>query len=186
MNTKSLFIIILPLFFSCAVSQPALNITGEKTAIERHIIGEYNEIEKDAWIISSVDTDIRKGGGMFAAVGDEELLTAMRIREFHRDRIREYKDRHAIGEGNDGFISYRKTDKYENNKEMKNTLLTLIQEENKARQTIFIRSLVKEGVKEPDQEKIREFGMFFAEEQRSSALKNDWIQNKSGEWIRKK
>ncbi len=186
MNNKIYFFIVLPFFLSCAISQPALYITGEKTSVEKHIVGDYQEIEKDAWIISSVDTDIQKGGGLFAAAGDEELLTAMRIREFHLDRIRDYKNQGAIGEDNDGFIAYRKTDKYENDNALKKTLFTVIEEENKARRTIFVKSLKKTGEHDIIQEEIQAFGKLFAEEQRASALKNDWIQDKSGEWIRKK
>ena len=42
---------------SCiTVTPPKVNMTTEKTAIERQIIGEYRELEKDAWAISSART----------------------------------------------------------------------------------------------------------------------------------
>lgn len=170
----------------CLIAQPSVTLTGEKTSIERHIVGEYSELEKDAWIISSVDTGIQKGEGVSVETGDEELLTAMKIREFHQDKIRNYKNEGAIGERNNGFIAYRQLFKYENDKNNKKILLTLIEEENKARRTIFIRSLKREREGQPTESEILAFGKIFAKEQQSLSKKNDWIQEKSGKWIRKK
>ena len=170
----------------CLIAQPSVTLTGEKTSVERHIIGEYKELEKDAWIISSVDTGIQRGETAFAETGDEELLTAMKIRELHRDKIRDYKNEGAIGEKYDGYIAYMELFKYENDKNIKKILLTVIEEENKARRTLFIRSVAGKKKENPTEDEINSFGKIFAEEQQAMSGKNDWIQDKSGKWIRKK
>ena len=126
----------------CLFSQPDIYITPEKTVIERQIVGDYRELEKDAWIISSVKSNIQKQKGMSASrIGDKKLLKAMKIRELHETKIRSYKQEGAIGEKNDGFIIYKRHRKYERSKNSKDILSIVIHEENKARKTIFDRIL---------------------------------------------
>jgi hypothetical protein len=190
---------ILPVFLSgcstgdksvpscCLITTPAVMLTGEKSSVESQIVGEYKELEKDAWVISSVKTNVQKGLSAPVAEGsDEELIEAIRIREFHENKIRGYKDEGVIGEKNDGFVQYREAHKYERDSESKKILSVVIEEENKARRTIFTRSLVKSGIEKPGEDEIAAFGRMFAEEQRAAAVKNDWIQEKSGVWVRKK
>ncbi len=186
------FCIIVP-FAGCSTSAsciaivpPAVNLTGEKTSVERQIVGDYREIEKDAWAVSSVKTSAERNqssGGYAAA--DAELLAAMKVREFHRDKIRSYKDEGALGENNEGLIAYRATAKYEKNRAEKDILMSVITNENSARNTIFVRSLMAEGKEKPADGEIRTFARNFAAEQASDAQKNDWIQDVSGKWKRK-
>jgi hypothetical protein len=188
MNRSVLFPISFIFSFiivSCTIAPPVINITGEKTVIERQIVGDYRELEKDAWILSSVKTNIQRKGYTVVIGGDRILFTAMKIREYHMDKIRDYKDEGAIGEMNTGYVQYRSTLKYDRDRDLKELLFRVINEENKARGIIFKRSLIRSGVKDPDNEEIRSIGMKFAEEQRELAQKNDWIQNESGNWIRK-
>ena len=169
----------------CLISPPDVHLTGEKTVVERQIVGDYRELEKDAWIISSVRTNIQRSKGTTIG-GDEYILKALKIREFHEDKIRRYKDQGAVGEKNNGFIAYIRHSKYESDKNLKNILLRVAEEENKARKIIFERTLIKSGIKEPREKDIEAFGKIFAEEQRALAIKNDFIQDKSGTWIRKR
>lgn len=170
----------------CMFSIPTPQLTSEKTALERQIVGDYKELEKDAWIISSVRTSVQKGKGASAAAGDEKLLKAMKVREFHENKIRKYKDEGALGERNDGLIEYRSAAKYDSDSKEMEILRTVIDEENKARKTIFIRSLTGSGTAEPGEKDINAFGKIFAQEQAALAKKNDWVQEDSGMWIRKK
>ncbi len=171
----------------CLIKIPDITLTGEKTAIERQIIGDYKELEKDAWIVSSVKSSIQKGEGSSGiSGGDMELLRAMKIRELHEPKIRKYKDEGAIGETNNGLIVYKKTSRYEKEKGHKRILSIVIEEENSARKTVFMRSLISSGVEKPTEDEISSFGEVIAEEQRATAKKDDWIQEKSGRWVRKK
>lgn len=171
----------------CLIKVPDITLTGEKTAVERQIIGDYKELEKDAWIVSSVKTSIQKGKGTSnISGGDIELFKAMKIRELHESKIRKYKDLGVVGEKNNGLIIYKKIPLYEKDKEKKRILSIVIEEENKARLTIFKRSLIRAGTKKPSKDEISSFGKIFAEEQRALAKKNDWIQEKSGTWVKKR
>ncbi|MDY6967330.1 MAG: DUF1318 domain-containing protein [Spirochaetota bacterium] len=170
----------------CLISPPKIHLTGEKTVVERQIVGDYRELEKDSWAVSSVKTNVQRSKGMTITGQDKDLLLAYKIREFHEEKIRKNKDEGAIGEENSGFIAYIQMSKYENNKDLKKLLMKLIQEENKARNTIFKRTLLESGIQEVKEEQISAFGKRFAEEQRAMARKGDWVQDITGKWIRKK
>lgn len=171
----------------CVISIPTPQLTGAKTSIERQIVGEYRELEDDAWAVSSVKTNVQKGEGTSRAPeNDTALFKGMKIRQSHIKIIRKYKDEGALGEKNNGFVEYRKNQKYERNSKRKKRLFQLIKEENRVRRIIFERSLIRTGVKKPLSDDIDAFGRIFAEEQAALAKKNDWVQNKSGVWVRKK
>ena len=183
----SMMLIFSTVLACSTIEIPTPTITTEKTVIERQIVGEYRELEKDAWILSSVKTNIQRKRGTISIIsGDRILFRAMKIREFHMDRIRNFKNSGAIGEGNDGFIVYRKVPQYEKNRDLKSILLRVMEEENRARNTIFRRSLVRSGVKTPGEREMLSFGRIFAREQRALAQTNDWIQKENGSWVRKK
>jgi len=172
---------------SCiSIVPPNVNLTGEKTVIESQIVGEYKELEKDAWTISSVKTTAGKKNISGRMSGDPELFKYMKVREFHFDKIKEYKSEGALGEGNTGYIQYMENKKYESSPAEKKILMTVIDEENRARKEIFIRSVLVSKGSEPLKSEIDEFGRNFSEEQRGLAFKDEWIQEKSGTWGRKK
>lgn len=171
---------------SCiTVVPPTISLTGEKTVIERQIIGDYRELEKDAWSISSVKTTTGRSASQGQISGDPEIVKAVKIRDYISDKVLAYKKEGAIGESATGYVAYRETKKYESSPDLKNALMLVVEDENSARKTIFTRSLINiEGV-EPGKAKVENFGRLFAEEQRAIAEKGDWIQDNSGRWIRK-
>jgi len=164
---------------------PSLNLTSDKTVVERQIIGDYMELEKDAWIVSSVKTTCSTGRGASDMTGDPELLKAERVRSFHAERLASYKSEGAAGEGNDGFVAYMKSGKYETDAAQKKIILAVIDEENSARRIIFRRTLFSMNNAEPSAEEVSAFGRLFADEQRSMAARGQWIQEKSGKWVKK-
>jgi len=192
---KILFItLITALFFvSCSsgpscitITTPKIRLTGDKTAIENQIVGEYREVEKDTWLISSVNNSIQNShSSKDSKIGDKTLLLNMKIRELHESEIKKYKNEGAIGERNNGLIKYMKTFKYEHNGNEKKLLLNTIKIENEARENIFKRVLFLKLQKEASKKEISIFAEKFAEEQRALANKNNWIQKKNGTWVKK-
>jgi hypothetical protein len=169
------------------ISPPGIHITGEKTVIERQIVGDYRELERDAWVVSSVKTDVARSRGPAVVMGgDEALLRAVKIREFNEEKIREYKDNGAVGEANTGLAVYIPQQRYESDAALKAALLRVLEDENAARRIIFERSVARAAPGTPSPRDIESFGAAFAEEQAALAGKNDWIQDKTGRWIRKK
>ncbi len=172
---------------SClSVVPPSLNLTSDKTVVERQIIGDYMELEKDAWIISSVKTSHSSGRSRADMTGDPELLKAEKVRSFHAERLQAYKAEGAAGEGSDGFAAYIESGKYESDPAQKKILLAVLDEENMARRIIFRRSLFIMNNTDPSADEIRAFAKIFAGEQRTLAGKGEWIQENSGKWVKKK
>lgn len=170
----------------CVIVPPKPVITGEKTVIENQIVGEYRELEKDAWTVSSVKTTTGRKNASGRMTGDPELFKYMKVREFHNRKIRGYKGEGALGEENTGYIRYMETKKYESSPAEKKLLMTVIEEENRARKGIFSRSIYLSKGSEPDKGELESFAKGFAEEQRGLAAKDEWIQENSGTWVRKK
>lgn len=185
-------IILISIYTGCSsvpscitVVPPAISLTGEKTVIERQIVGDYRELEKDAWSISSVKTTTGRSATQGQISGDPEIVKAVKIRDYISDKILAYKKEGALGESASGYVVYRETKKYESSSDFKKALTLVIDEENNARKTIFTRSLINIEGTEPGKVKVENFGKLFAEEQRAIAEKGDWIQDNSGRWIRK-
>ena len=182
------YLLIVFLFFSCStIVPPKMFITGEKTVIESQVVGDYKEIEKDAWAISSVPTHVQKERSKrSSAVGDAELFKAMKIREYNADVIMYYKNERVIGEAKNGLLEYRRSRTIEEESDIKRIVMTIIEDENRARMTIFKRTLILGGKPSPTPYDIQVFGEKFAEEQRDAAQAGDWIQNNSGSWFKKR
>lgn len=188
MNKMTFILFTFTLLFTerCTIVPPSVNLTGEQTAIERQIIGEYREIEKDAWTVSSVKTPVGRKTSSGRLTGDPELIKAIKVREFHNDKISAYKAEYAVGEKNDGYIAYMEIKKYETSPDDKKILMTVIHEENQARKEIFTSLAKNSDSKEDHNASIESFGRLFAEEQRGLARNDEWIQDNTGRWIRKK
>ncbi len=159
---------------------PAINITGEKTALERQLIGEYHELEQDAWVTSTVMTP-SKGNRKAVINADGELLNAIQIRELNSDIIRLYKDKGLIGEQNNGYIAIVDEKKLQSLQES-DAIRTIVQQENNARSIIFVKS---SGATKSNETKAIQFAVEFAKEQHAKAKKGDWIQNNDGRWVKK-
>lgn len=170
----------------CVISPPRVSLTGDKTIIERQIVGDYKELEKDAWAVSSSKTTVSgTDTGSTVSAADPEIFRAMKIREYNDEKIRGYKNDGALGETNSGYVQYISADKYQADKEGREAINRLIVEENSARRLIFTRTLMNMNKIAPSADHIDAFGKLFAEEQRAAARKNDWVQDKSGRWIKK-
>jgi uncharacterized protein YdbL (DUF1318 family) len=170
----------------CIVSPPTIRLTGEKTAVENQVIGEYREIEPDAWSVSSAKTGVQRQKGSSTSAGDDIIFGALKIRELNENRIRSYKNEGSLGEALTGYIVYRQSEKYEKDADLKKNLVTLVLEENKARKVIFERSAILAGKEKPSESDLIPLTESFAADQKERAKKNDWIQESDGTWIRKK
>lgn len=162
------------------IHPPAINITGEKTALERQLIGEYKEIEKDAWVTSTVMVPSKGERRAIGAV-DESMLQAIQMRELNLDRIRQYKDMGIVGEMYNGYVGIVDEKKLQSMKDSE-VIRSVINDENNARQIIFMKSSGSKDAKDP---KAIQFGYDFAKEQQAKAKKGDWIQKEDGRWVKK-
>ncbi len=173
--------------YSCKIVPPKLQLTGEKSVVERQLVGKYREIEDNAWAVSTVMTNTQKSSGKQSdAVGDPELFSALKVRELNFERVKSYKREGALGEANNGILVYKENDKYDKDADSKKLLMILLNDENDARRIIFKRSLILSGNSSPTEYDIEEFGKKFAQELIVQAEEDYWLQDKKGNWYRKK
>ena len=127
---KNLILILVFCVSGCVIIPPKFQLTGERTLVEKQIAGEYRELEEDAWIVSTMKTnlDSEKNEG---SSGDSDSLSAVRI--MNQERISSYKAEGAVGESFFGTLKYRESAKYEKNKTLKDRLMRVIQTENDVR-----------------------------------------------------
>jgi uncharacterized protein YdbL (DUF1318 family) len=184
-NSIFVFSIIFCVQLGCAIVAPEVKLTGEKTIIENQIIGEYKEIEPDAWAVSTMKTYTAKQKTSVVSA-DPVFMGAMKMRELNEDAVRRFKNDEAAGEASSGYMAYRAQQKYETDKDLKKIIMNVINDENKARKTIFERSIILSGKEKPSDAEIAALAKRFADDERSRAQKNDWIQGNDGQWQRKK
>lgn len=124
------------IFLSCTIKIPDIRITGEKTALENQILGEYNKVKEDAWMIAS-----ERGSGKVEIPKDKkEIIEAIRNREFNKDDVDEFKINGLFGEKPDGLIGLVDSAEVMKMKENDKRLLDKVfSEENRDRKMIISR-----------------------------------------------
>jgi hypothetical protein len=183
---------MVSLMISCTVKPPEITVTGEKTVLEKQLLGEYRFSSRPIFI-PSVD------GGIYVATHEalldsvpsaEEFQTSRRDyiialanSKFNLDDINRFKDAGVIGEDNRGFLHLFE-DKLGNlNQADRNILPSILEEENRGRRVIMNRIIqLRADLTEEDLDDIKTiFAKRNIEEEKSGRM----IQLESGEWVTK-
>jgi len=172
-------VISLALILSCTVRIPDIKITGEKTALENQVMGEYAKIKEDAWMIAS-----ERGSGDIKITADRrDVVEAVRDREFFKDDVNELKIKGIFGENQKGLleiVDQKELDKLD--KVNKENADVVFDKENKAR-TLIMQRIIETDVKfnsAPDEVYESFFNMNLSESPQKT-----YYRNKKGEWVRK-
>jgi len=122
---QTLFILVLAsLIFHCSVRAPEVTVTGEKTALENQVIGTYELIEGDTWMIASTRGST-KGTSQKMSIDKREVLEATQNRKFNKDDIDEFKQDGVLGENNRGFLEFVKPSAIKQMKSIRRQSMTL-------------------------------------------------------------
>ena len=152
---------------------------------------EKEKKDKDA-LMTEIDPMMGSGGESFSLVpspyAQEEVteLTTPKIRALIQSmkerfpKIKPFFEKGNIGEGNDGFIHIRNETGL--NLKEKSTLRSLHKEENNDRKNLYAEVAKAKDIKSSQIEKIQ--GVF-AQKWIKEALPGWWIQEESGEWVKK-
>lgn len=167
----------------CSVKAPEVTVTGEKTALENQVIGTYENIEKETWMVSSVRSE---GGQKKVMISDEKkrVLEAVQNRKFNKDEVDEYKRDGAIGENNRGFLELRPLSKLDEDAEYKKRVMDMMMEENRDREVVMDR-VIEINTDAANASKDDVYGIF-ASMNREKAEAGIWIQLPDGSWNKKK
>ncbi len=136
----SLLIIVLLIvsgFSACSIKAPEVRVTGEKTALEREVLGTYHRMTEDTWMIASTRSESSKQ----QAISDEKrrVLDALQQQKFNKDDIEEFKRQGYIGENNQGFLEIRNQTTLQDDTNTYKLVHEIVKEENKDREIIMNR-----------------------------------------------
>lgn len=140
MINKAVLIVIgaTAVLVACSVKAPELRVTGEKTALENQILGTYQQIANDTWLITSTRA-VGSNQPVSTSEQKTEVLSAVQNRKFNKDEINELKREKVIGEGRDGFLKILSTSQYQADSGYRQRVESLIAEENQDRRIIYDR-----------------------------------------------
>ena len=177
---KSILTILLILFFSsCTVKIPDIKITGEKTALENQVMGEYAKVKEDAWMIAS-----ERGSGDIRITADrKDIVEAVRDREFYKDDVNEMKLKGILGENQQGMIELVDTERLDKlDPIFRNTVMLVLEKENKARALIMQRIIETDVKFNSNPEVVYEsfFNMNLSE-----SPDGTYFRNNKGDWAKK-
>jgi len=185
---RQIFVVSIPLtmlltFAACTIHTPEMKFTGEKTALENQILGTYNQVREDVWMVASVraanpDSQI--------TLSDEKrtVLTAIQNREFNKDDVEEFGRNGAVGENAKGFLEIRPLPRLDNDPSYRKLVEDIVAEENRDRQIIMQRIMaINPSVQATGATEVEKV---FAKLNRDNAKAGEWIQLPEGEWMKKK
>jgi len=189
---------------------PPVTITGQKTAIERQIIGEQTELEKDVWMISSAKTaehaDLEnKPKETRRNLEKENQYTYRAFLKFDlfSGHLSQLKKDKVVGENNKGYVSNLLNEKAEIPAEAKQkyaadladepekgrpyrTLIQTVKEINEGR-TLAAKGYVISQKRANKDFKATEKEVLLSQKDKyhQAALRGEMVQGEDGAWSEK-
>ncbi len=188
------FVIGLIFFSSCTVNIPDIKVTGEKTALENQVLGEYKKIKEDAWMVASErgNTDIGNKNKLEIPTDKKEIVEAIRNREFNKDDVDEFKTLGLIGENREGLIQLVvEENELKKNLKPKDIKLVskIISEENIDREIIIMRiydlSFKNEKDNNSKDKIVSEIKLSFFKMNLNESPEDTFYLNEQNKWERK-
>jgi uncharacterized protein YdbL (DUF1318 family) len=169
------------LWASCSIKAPEVRVTGEKTALEREVIGTYQQLQEDTWMIASK----RSASSETVTVAPEKqrVLDALQQQKFNKDDVDEFKKKGFVGENNQGLLEIRESADLESNPETKTLVEQIVNEENASREVIMNRVVeINESLKQSVRQSVL---AIFAQMNQDNSPVGTWIQRQLGDWVKK-
>jgi hypothetical protein len=180
------------LLWNCPTVSPKFEFTTEPTAIERQIIGEDKELEKDGWLISSIKTSstgneyLKREAIIYKEIGfkDKDYEEILKTLFYLAPEIQKYKEVGIIGEGLNGLLHILKTDlaKYKITPER---LSKVVQLTNDSRVRIYETKLLSASKRIKDETELNNLKNKYLLENYYLAEKNEIIEVTKGKWSKK-
>jgi len=167
----------LMLLAACSIHAPEVKITGERSALEKQILGQYQALSQDLWAVGSTRA---LPDSLGTESTSQAVNEAIRVRRFYLDDRQRYLAEGRIGERLDGLLEQRQDPSI--------PPMTPLEQGNfnnfwfpelGARQTILDR--LKRLNPGQEEEVVR----IFAGIQRDEAPPGSWVQSAAGRWVRK-
>jgi len=166
---------------SCSIKAPEVRVTGEKTALEREVIGTYQQLQEDTWMIASK----RSASNETVTVAPEKqrVLDALQQQKFNKDDVDEFKKKGYVGESNQGLLDIRESKDLDADPGTKTLVDQIVKEENASRGVIMNRVVeINESLKQSVRQNIL---AIFAQMNQDNSPVGTWIQRQLGDWVKK-
>ncbi len=187
----------LPLMALCTVKPPEITITGEKTVLERQLLGEYRFPNNNIFLPSADGGIYLKGisplSDTLGGIQTEEVslessrreyLIALANHRFNLEDIEKFKDMGIVGENNRGYLHIFENKISDLSPADRAVLKEVVSEENEGRKIIMNRLIsLRADLSEKDMHQIE--GVF-AQRNFDNEKPGRIVQSRNGEWIIKK
>jgi len=170
------------LVLGCSIKAPEVRVTGEKTALEREVVGTYHEMEEDTWMIASTRA-VQGEDEVKLSPEKRRVLEALQEQKFNKDDIDEFKKKGYVGENNQGYLEIQSSEELEKDPEEMTLVQEIVQEENKDREVIMGRVIeLNDSLKKAAQQEVL---AVFAKMNQENSPEGTWSQNPEGKWAKK-
>jgi hypothetical protein len=169
---------------SCSVRLPeVVNVTGEKTSLEREILGTYSLMREDTWMAASTRAPSPPPDSASMSPEKRRSLEALQEQAFNRDDVEEFKRKGWVGESNDGRLALRAPAGTEPGPEDRALVDAILAEENADRAVILGRVVeLNDALKRAVP---RDVSAVFARMYQDNSPGGTWVQKPDGQWSRK-
>jgi uncharacterized protein YdbL (DUF1318 family) len=177
-------LVILTAVTACSIKAPEVRLTGEKTSLEKEILGTYHQMREDTWMVASTRGAIEKTPSTDVMSPEKKhSLDALREQEFNKDDVEEFKQKGYVGETNEGRLSLRPSEELSRIPETAKLVDEIVQEENADRQIIIDRVVeLNDALKRAVPKDV---SAVFAKMYQENSPAGAWIQKQDGSWIKK-
>jgi uncharacterized protein YdbL (DUF1318 family) len=179
--TKALAAIVF-LSAGCSIKPPEVRLTGEKTALEKEILGTYHQMREDTWMVAS-SRGVSEQPQAVMSPEKKRSLDALREQEFNRDDIEEFKKKGFVGETNGATLVVRASDELNQNPEKLKFVEEVVQEENADRKVVMDRVIeLNDALKKAVSKDV---DAVFSKMYQENSPSGTWIQKPDGNWVKK-
>ena len=169
-------------FCACSIKAPEVRLTGEKTSLEKEILGTYHLMREDTWMVASTRAVTEKPA-ITMSPEKKRSLDALRDQEFNRDDVEEFKRNGFVGETMDGRLVVRPSEELSRIPDTAKLVDEIVQEENAGRQIIMERVVeLNDALKRAVPGDV---SAVFAKMYQENSPAGTWIQKPDGTWIKK-
>jgi hypothetical protein len=185
MQSKFLLVLAcLTASVSCSVRLPeVVNLTGEKTSLEKEILGTYSLMREDTWMAASTRAPAPAPERAAMSPEKRRSLEALQEQAFNKDDVEEFMRKGWIGESNDGRLVLRTAVGADFKPEDKSFVEEILSEENNDRAVILDRVVeLNDALKRAVP---RDVSAVFAKMYQDNSPDGTWTQKPDGAWSRK-
>ncbi|MCK5689785.1 DUF1318 domain-containing protein [Myxococcota bacterium] len=180
-STLKLSILITTLFLSsaCTIRNTVINV-GQKTSVERQLMGEIEGFSEEEMLVSSVRSGVQTASPEINDNARESALAARRRQLFNRDDIHEFKKQSCLGEDKKAQLQSRPC---AIDSQQSIVLERVISQENTDRDTIL--QWVLKNDPSLTANAAGDLRTIYADLLKRQSPPGTWLINKDGKWEQK-